>query len=210
MKIEIRGKTEMRVSGYVNAVERDSRVLPSAMSQEAEGDFVEKVSAGAFRRAISRNPDIRLYFNHEREIGSISGGELKLSEDNIGLHAEAVVTDPEVIAAAKRGELRGWSFGFSGAHSSWENAGNNLRRRTLTDFELSEVSLLTKTPAYFGTSIECSETRGAAESDLKIHEFRSTEDTAENVIDQSENTSGYGRFFIAQKQLELLEMKGEM
>ena len=38
-----------------------------------------------------------MLFNHEREIGSVSGGQLKLTEDNIGLHAEAVITDSEVI-----------------------------------------------------------------------------------------------------------------
>lgn len=73
MKVEIRGADEVRISGYVNAVERDSRVLPAAMGAGATTDFVEKVSAGAFRRAIARNPDVRMLFNHEREIGSVGG-----------------------------------------------------------------------------------------------------------------------------------------
>ncbi len=147
----------MHVSGYVNAVERDSKVLPAVMSPGARGSFVERVAAGAFGRAVERNPDIRMLFNHEREIGSVKGGQLRLTEDNIGLRAEAVVTDPEAVNAAKRGELRGWSFGFSEARDIWEDYKPGIQRRTLTDFDLLEVSLLTKSPAYYGTSVE---TRG--------------------------------------------------
>lgn len=153
MKIEIRNGGEIHVSGYVNAVERESRVLPAEMSPEAGSPFVEKVAAGAFKRAIARNPNVRLYFNHEREIGSVAGGQLKLTEDNIGLHADAVITDEQALKAAQNGEFRGWSFGFSGAKSTWEQ-GEKIKRRTLTDFDLTEVSILTKTPAYYGTSVE--------------------------------------------------------
>ena len=210
MKIEIRNGSEIRVSGYVNAVERDSRVLPPEMAVGASSKFVEKVGAGAFRRAIERNPDIRLFYNHEREIGSVSGGQLKLAEDNIGLRAEAVITDPEVVEAAKRGELRGWSFGFSGAKSDWEDIGDGLKRRTLTDFDLSEVSILTKTPAYYGTSVEMRD----ADENFSVSEKRGIPDSAEIVqIPQNkqntENTSGEGRFFYTKTQTELLKMKGE-
>lgn len=210
MKIEIRSGAEVRVSGYVNAVERDSRVLPPEMAPGANSKFVERVSAGAFKRAIERNPNVRLYFNHEREIGSVSGGQLRLREDNIGLYAEAVITDAEVVAAAKRGELRGWSFGFSGARSSWEDIGGDLKRRTLTDFDLSEASLLTKTPAYVGTSVEMrsSEPNGAPE----IREVRGFSDEVQTVNNSGENTENTPEraFFSTQKQLELLKLKGEL
>lgn len=209
MQIEIRGANEIRISGYVNAVERDSRVLPPEMACGATSRFVEKVGAGAFKRALSRNPNVRLYFNHEREIGSEKGGELSLFEDNIGLHAEAVITDAEVVAAAKRGELRGWSFGFSGAKSSWEDVGENLKRRTLTDFDLSEVSILTKTPAYVGTSVEM---RSADENMPEIREVRGSPDTAEFIENGGENIekrSDENGLFLLQKQLELLNLKGE-
>lgn len=211
MKIEIRNGAEIRVSGYVNAVERDSRVLPPEMAVGASTRFVEKVGAGAFKRALARNPNVRLYFNHEREIGSVSGGQLKLREDNIGLHAEAVITDAEVVSAAKRGELRGWSFGFSGAKSSWEDVSGGLKRRTLTDFDLSEVSILTKTPAYVGTSVEMRSTEPNVA--LEIREVRGSPDTAELIErpnPNTENTSDNRRFFIAQKELELLKLKGDL
>lgn len=209
MKIEIRNGAELHISGYVNAVERDSRVLPPEMAPEATSPFVEKVSAGAFKRAIERNPNVRLYYNHEREIGSVSGGQLRLREDNIGLHADAVITDENVVAAAKSGGLKGWSFGFSGARSMWEPAGENLKRRKLTDFDLKEVSILTKTPAYFGTSVEM---RG---DDVEVLEIRVFEDAGtvpdipDNKTENKANALNEGRFFIAKKQLELLKLKGE-
>ena len=209
MKIEIRNGAELHISGYVNAVERDSRVLPPEMAPDATSPFVEKVSAGAFKRAIERNPNVRLYYNHEREIGSVSGGQLRLREDNIGLHADAVITDDNVVAAAKKGGLKGWSFGFSGARSMWEPAGENLKRRKLTDFDLKEVSILTKTPAYFGTSVEM---RG---DDVEVLEIRVFEDAGtvpdipDNKTENKANALNEGRFFIAKKQLELLKLKGE-
>ncbi len=203
-KVELRSDNEVRVSGYVNAVERDSKVLPAVMSPGAHGSFVERVAAGAFGRAVGRNPDIRMLFNHEREIGSVRGGQLKLTEDNIGLRAEAVVTDPEAVNAAKRGELRGWSFGFSGARDIWEDYKPGIQRRTLTDFDLLEVSLLTKSPAYYGTSVE---TRGDTPQ-YSVVEIRGEEDNqtdegsaafdkvilregerAENAAQSSENAS---------------------
>ena len=208
MKIEIRNGAELHISGYVNAVERDSRVLPPEMAPDATSPFVEKVSAGAFKRAIERNPNVRLYYNHEREIGSVSGGQLRLKEDNIGLFASAVITDENVVAAAKSGGLKGWSFGFTGARSMWEPAGENLKRRKLTDFNLKEVSILTKTPAYFGTSVEM---RG---DDVEVLEIRVFEDAgtlpvAENQTENRENALGNGCFFYEQKQLELLKLKGD-
>lgn len=170
MQVEIRSATEVKISGYVNAVERDSKVLPKAMASDADGEFVEKIQAGAFSRAISNNPDVKIFFNHERKIGGVSEGNLHLTEDNIGLHAEALIADEEVVNLAKRNMLTGWSFGFTNAKAKWEQYGD-LKRRTITDLELREVSILTKTPAYIATSVElrgdnctCSETRGCEDT----------------------------------------------
>lgn len=195
MQLEIRNNA-LHISGYVNAVERESRRLPARMCGRAKSDFTEKISAGAFGRALQRAPEIRLMYNHSRDIGGTADGSLKLSEDNIGLKAEAVITDGEVISAAKRGELRGWSFGFTNAKDRWEDSGDGLQRRTLDDFDLKEVSVLSVTPAYIGTSVEL---RG---EDISETETRSADDPgkAPEIHDNTAKTDK------ARHELELLSM----
>lgn len=199
MEIEIRGNA-LHISGYVNAVERESRRLPARMCSKAKSDFVEKISAGAFGRAVSRAKEIRLMFNHKRDIGGTADGTLKLSEDNIGLKAAAVITDPEAVEAAKRGELRGWSFGFTGAKDRWEEVSEGLQRRTIDDLDLQEVSILSVTPAYVGTSVEL---RGES---LAETEFRSAEDSAKPVIMPDNNKEIAARY---KAEIELLKLKGD-
>lgn len=198
MELEIRGNA-LHISGYVNAVERESRRLPARMCSRAKSDFVEKISAGAFGRAISRAREVRLMFNHKRDIGGTSDGTLKLSEDNIGLKAEATVTDPDVVTAAKQGELRGWSFGFTSAKDRWEDVSEGLQRRTIDDLNLQEVSILSVTPAYVGTSVEL---RGES---LAETEFRSAEDSAKPVV-MPDNKATAARY---KAEIELLKLKGD-
>lgn len=147
MKIEIRSTNEAIIEGYVNAVERDSRLLPKIMCPEAATDFVEQVRAGAFQRALQSSSKVNLMYNHEKVIGS-TGSNLELREDSIGLYAKAAVTDTDVIKAAKAGLLKGWSFGFNCIKDRWEQAGENRQRRFLEEIRLFEVSILDKKPAY--------------------------------------------------------------
>lgn len=154
MKIEIRSD-HVHISGYVNAVGRDSRLIP-----DRRGGFIEQVEPGTFRRALESGHPVELRLNHERVLGSTADGTISLKEDNIGLYAEADVSDPEVMESARKGELRGWSFGFRGAKDRWQ--ATEPPRRTLTAFDLTEVSLIDrrKTPAYIGTSVEVRDDEG--------------------------------------------------
>ena len=155
LQIEIRSSNEAVISGYVNAVERDSRIMPKGKGATAVRSFVERVRAGTFDKAIKRGTPIELRFNHDKIIGNTTSN-LELYEDNIGLYARAIISDTEVIEKAQRGELRGWSFGFIAEGETWDKEGE-LDRRTLEDIDLKEVSILDKTPAYFGTSVEVRE-----------------------------------------------------
>ena len=167
MKVEIRGD-KVHISGYVNAVERDSKIL-----RGPDGPFVERAEAGVFRRALERAEDVGIKLNHIRQIGSVRGGQLKLREDAVGLYAEAEVTDPETVREARAGHLTGWSFGFADNAPCYESReGTEVRRRTLRDIDLDEVSVLTIPPAYIATSIEARSEGGASE-------LRSIEDAPE-------------------------------
>ena len=108
MKVKIRADS-VEIEGYVNAIERNSKPLMSRI-----GRFIERICKGAFNKALKRNDDVHLLLNHDwnRDLGSTKKGNLKLNEDNIGLHARATITDPEVVQKARNGDLVGWSFGF--------------------------------------------------------------------------------------------------
>ena len=154
MKIIIRSDS-VTLEGYVNAVERNSKPLT-----ERGVTFIERIGAGAFKRAIAKAKDIRILLNHnwDKDLGGLKDGNLELEEDSIGLKARAVITDPEVIEDAKRGNLVGWSFGFEDAPNGVtqlrdEETGYPLRK--VKDLNLFEVSILNrkKSPAYVGTLV---------------------------------------------------------
>lgn len=150
MRINFR-EDSVELEGYVNAIERDSKPLPSRI-----GKFIERICVGAFKRALERGNNVHILLNHDwdRDLGSTEQGNLELEEDNIGLRVRATITDPEVIDKARKGELVGWSFGFEDREVE-----NGLERgmllRLVKDLFLHEVSVLdkSKAPAYAGTQV---------------------------------------------------------
>ena len=150
MKVLIRADS-VEIDGYVNAVERRSKPLRSRI-----GQFMERICKGAFKKAIERNDNIRLLLNHDwdRDLGGTKEGTLELTEDNIGLHARAKITDKEVVKKARNGDLVGWSFGFKDRDVD-QHEENGMPTRDVKDMDLFEVSILdrTRTPAYDGTLV---------------------------------------------------------
>ena len=148
MKVEIRKDGTALITGYVNVVGRESRVL-----QDISGEFVEVIEPGTLARALSKVDSVGLMFNHICNVDT-ADNTFELAEDNIGLYAKAVIKDAEVIQRAKGNKLTGWSFGFYENAEKWDNRADGMRRRTVTDLDLVEVSILDVTPAYIATSIE--------------------------------------------------------
>ncbi len=171
MKFEIRnGKAH--ISGYVNAVGRDSRPIPTAT-----GEFVEMIEPGAFAEALTRAKNVDMLLNHDesRKLASTSTRSLMLKEDNIGLYAECETSDAEVIEKGQRGELRGWSFGMFVNKDEMEQRGDKIPRRHVQNMDILEVSIIDSRmlPCYAGTSVEC-----RAEKTV-FKETRAVEDPAE-------------------------------
>ena len=202
MKIEIRNDTAI-ISGYVNGVGRDSRIIPSP-----KGGFIEQVVPKTFQRALEKGNDIEIRLNHIRKLGSISEGTLLLEEDSMGLKATATITDAEVITKARNKELRGWSFGFIPNKDTWEDTDKGVQRRFLEDITLTEVTIVdnTKIPAYIATSIEV---RGGeeflienrvSESEVEVTETESRE------IEQEE-TKEVIDYAVYEREIELLKLK---
>ncbi len=153
MKVEIRADG-MHISGYVNVPGRPSRPIRSAM-----GKFIEVIEPGVFKRAIKKASEIKMLLDHDRSrvLASTANQTMKLAEDNVGLRAETVITDDEVIREAKAGNLRGWSFGMAAPqYDVEERAEGQLPIRRIKDIgKLVEISLIVnKVPYYQATSIE--------------------------------------------------------
>ena len=157
MNVEVRADS-VHISGYVNAVERLSKPIRETLHGRVR-TFLERIKAGVFRTALKRNKVlVLLNHNPERVLASTEEGNAILEEDNIGLKADITICDKEVVQKAREGKLSGWSFGFIANDDEITTEGND-EIRTVTDMELLEVSILdeTKSPAYYGTSIESRE-----------------------------------------------------
>lgn len=187
MKIEIR-ENGLNLEGYINVSERPSKPL-----RDSEGQFIEVVREGVMGRAIQRR-NIKLLFNHDwtRELGD-TNSNLQLQEDSIGLRFRAFIADSEVIEKAKRGLLKGCSFGFRVLKQTKENV-NGVCKRYLEDIDLFEVSILDREPAYSGCLAEI---RSLENEDLEVREVpleiqeTATEETVEDteVVEDAEVTT---------------------
>ena len=206
MQVKIRADS-VEIEGYVNAVERNSKPLMSRI-----GNFIERICKGAFKKALKRNDDVHILLNHDwqRDLGSTKQGNLELTEDNIGLHARACITDKEVVQKARNGDLVGWSFGFQDRdvdNSTYEG----MPYRAVKDLDLFEVSILdrTKSPAYDGTLItaraEGEEMHYRGEDfidNVEIHEEEVPKDTN---IEEKTDEQNEVREEEAPKQQEIVE-----
>ena len=191
MQIEFRNDSVF-ISGYVNAVERESHILASP-----KGKFKEIIRAKVFERALQRANDVLLLFNHDesKKLGSLKDGNLTLIEDAIGLKASCEISDSSIVQRAKQpGFLQGWSFAFSEIKSRFERGKDGIELRFIEDLDLFEVSLLSVKPAYPATSVE-------VRNDNSILERRYTDDFETN-INKSNDLSLY------EKQINYLTLKG--
>lgn len=210
MKIEIRNN-QMKLSGYVNAVGRESRVM---YNKDKEKTFVETVQPKTFEKALLKGEEVRLLFNHNpsRELESTSSGNFKLYEDSIGLYADATITDPEVIEEARNGNLTGWSFGFIDQRETWVESEQEPLKRSLTDIKLTEVSVLNKMPAYVAMSIETrcqeeatvEEIRYLEDREVELVEEADTRNEQENNTDEQREKQDHLKL-----EIEVLRLKGE-
>lgn len=159
MKIELRDGS-VRLEGYVNVTNRDSRKLTDRV-----GQFIEQIVAGCWKRALHKNANIPMLFNHDwsRKLGE-NGKNLELWEDQIGLRYALETDDKEVIRLASEGKLQGCSFAFRSLKETCETLKDGLRHRFVHDLELFEVSILSKLPAYEGSSAEIRELEHESET----------------------------------------------
>lgn len=163
MKAEIRADG-LHISGYVNVPGRESRPVITP-----RGKVIEVIEQRAFQRALQKVDNVDLMVDHERKIASTKEGNLKVWEDEIGLRAEAIITDKEVIEGAKQGKLKGWSFNMMKVVDEIEERVGKLPLRRVKDFVMTEITLaLRKLPVYSATSIEV---RAEEEEEIEVRAF---------------------------------------
>lgn len=159
IKVEIRNNG-VHLEGYVNVCGRESRTL-----RDLHGPFIEIIKPGTFDKSLHERSDVGLMLNHKRNLEPTN---FNLYEDQIGLRAFIDIDDPEVVELAEHNKLTGFSFGFVAKNDAWDDS-QEVRRRTIDDLDLQEVSILSVTPAYIATSIE------ARDDNATLHEQRSVE-----------------------------------
>jgi len=170
MRAELRADG-LHISGYVNVPGRESRPVMTP-----HGRVIEIIEQRAFAKAIERAGNINMLLDHDplRILASTQANTLTVREDAVGLRAESVVTDPEVIEGARHGKLRGWSFNIKNPKDTLEQRAEGLPIRHITDLDMDEITLvMNKVPVYSSTSIEV-----RADTEESV-EYRAGEDELE-------------------------------
>lgn len=158
--LEIRASDDgMAFSGYAAVFNSDSEPMV--------GIGVERIAPGAFRKSLRENRDIKMFHNHNMDIvlASLSGGTLRLSEDDTGLLSDANLPDNEwgrpMADAIRRRDVTSMSFGFMAVRAKegdpgkfWEPSEEtkDYPQRLIVEARLYEVSPVTGWPAYKATS----------------------------------------------------------
>jgi hypothetical protein len=139
---------EMTLTGYAALFNSRSENL---------GGFTEVIAPGAFKRSLNSRNDIKLLWNHDTSavLGSTRAGTLKLVEDERGLRVEASLPNTthgrDARELVKRGDVTGFSFGFTIPGRGGDEWNAEGTERTLKSVRLHEVSL-TPFPAYTATN----------------------------------------------------------
>lgn len=178
MKVEVRADNTAHITGYVNVVERKSRPVMTP-----HGKCIEIVEQRAFEQALERAGDVSVTVDHNNShiYASTSNNTLKLYEDNIGLHADVVISDPDIVELAKKGKIKGWSFGMYNVIDELEQRAEDIPIRRIKSLDLDHITLVVnKCPVYSATSVEL-----RADTETEIEERASTENV-EVSIEQKE------------------------
>ena len=179
MQVEIRADG-VHIEGYVNVPGRESKPVITSKGQRV----IEVIEPRAFQRAIEKSSNIcaTLDHNKSRVLAQTNDGTLELREDNVGLRAKTIITDPEVVEAARQRKLKGWSFGMAKIIDKIEERAGDLPLRKVKDLTLDHVTIiLHKNPAYAATSIEM-------RADNEPEEIETRSDDAEVIINDMVET----------------------
>jgi HK97 family phage prohead protease len=174
MKVEIRADGA-HIDGYVNATGKKSRPVITP-----KGKVIEVIEERAFEQALGRAGNITVTVDHDNThiYASTDDGTVNLYEDAIGLHADVLIKDQNLIDLAKNGKIRGWSFGMFNVVDEIEPRADGLPIRHVKSLDLDHLTLVVnKRPVYSATSVEI-----RADGDIEIEE-RSTDQEVKITVE---------------------------
>lgn len=147
--LELREESDgMHLEGYAAVFNSRSENL---------GGFTEVIQPGAFRGSLRSRNDIKFLWNHDTGsvLGSTRAKTLTLTEDNRGLKVSAILPNTtlgrDIRELVSRGDVTGFSFGFSMPTRGGDSWSDDGTERTLKAVRLHEVSLVSF-PAYPATN----------------------------------------------------------
>lgn len=187
-------KPEFRALEEVRAVDADGKMVIEGVvnnigewSKPIGGVFREKILPGVFEKAITRAlDDGDVFFLHQHDnralpLASVKSNTLELTEDKETNKLRMRATLPnttfarDVYELVREGVLREFSFGFSKPKSTWGVGKDGLKERILTDFNISEISIV-RTGAYNQT-----EAYARAYEEMEADEQREDKEEADKL-----------------------------
>jgi HK97 family phage prohead protease len=146
-QLEIRVAKGRRLEGYAATFGTEARI---------GSGFTEALKSHAFANSLRSERDILALVDHDatKVLARTRSKTLRLSEDSRGLAFDLDVPQTsygrDILALAERGDVGGASFGFSVRKNGEQWSGS---KRTLTDIDLHEISIVASWPAYEGTIV---------------------------------------------------------
>jgi HK97 family phage prohead protease len=138
-------------------------------------DFRERIAPGAFTESLKRN-DVVALIGHDtgRVLGRTSAGTLKLRQDRVGLFFSLEVdtstpSGQEALGTVRRQDVKGCSFAGRFLAEEWQDGGEKLPLRTVTEIDLYEITL-TAFPAYKTTDASVRSTDNAAAAARRLRD----------------------------------------
>ena len=161
--VEIRAgadnNSKRTIGGYAAKFERMSQNL---------GGFVERIAPTFFSKSRGDGwPGVIARYNHDDNmvLGTIGGGTLRLSVDDIGLVYDVDLPQArsDVLELVERGDVRQSSFAFIAYEDDWTTSDQGFPMRTLVSGRLLDVAPV-NTPAYEDTTVGTRSIDGALAS----------------------------------------------
>lgn len=139
--------TELKIVAKVNDYS-----LSKELSDLKGNKFREQICKEAWQRAIEKAKDLKVYFNHQQEINIAKEVTLKAEDDGVYAEITLIENARGLYEKILEGLTTGMSFGFKAIQDKFVDVGTYLQRK-IEDFNLFEISVLDKEPAYFGTTV---------------------------------------------------------